>query len=100
MSVVVDGEESDLALVHSGVPQGTALGPLLFFIYINDMTSQVSSGTCICLFADDYLVYREINSTQDQVVLQQDLLRLQAWAELWCMRFNPSKCFILYFARK
>ena len=99
MSVVVDGEESNSAPVLSGVPQGTVLGPLLFLIYINDMTSQVSSGTFIRLFADDCLVYREINSTQDQVVLQQDLLRLQAWAELWGMRFNPSKCYIMHISR-
>ena len=96
MSVVVDGEESNSAPVLSGVPQGTVLGPLLFLIYINDMTSQVSSGTFIRLFADDCLVYRKINSTQDQVVLQQDLLCLQAWAELWGMRFNPSKCYIMH----
>ena len=68
MSIVVDGEESDSAPVLPGVPQGTVLGLLLFLIYINDMTSQVSPGTCIRLFADDCLVYREMNSAQDQVV--------------------------------
>ena len=63
------------------------------------MTSQVSPATFIRLFADDCFVYREINSTQDQVVLQQDLLRLQAWAELWGMQFNPSKCYIMHISR-
>ena len=62
------------------------------------MTSKLSSGTFIRLFADD-LVYHEINFIQDQVVIQQDLLRLQAWAELWGMRFNPSKCYIMHISR-
>ena len=49
--VVVDGSSSESARVKSGVPQGTVLGPLLFFTYINDLPSTVSSH--VRLFADD-----------------------------------------------
>ena len=49
--VVVDGYISQEAPVLSGVPQGTVLGPLLFLIFINDITENVSSP--IRLFADD-----------------------------------------------
>ena len=51
-SVVVDGFKSDKAPVLSGVPQGTVLGPLLFLIFINDITQNIDST--IRLFADDY----------------------------------------------
>ena len=81
MSVIVDGEESEPASVLFGVPQGTVLGPLLFLIYINDMPNVISSGTYICLFADDCLIYRNI-SLDDQVILQHDLVALQGWAEM------------------
>ena len=77
MSVVVNGEESEPASVLSGVPQGTVLGPLLFLIYINGMPNVISSGTYIRFFADDCLLYRDISSLDDQVILQRDLVALQ-----------------------
>ena len=61
--VVLEGEFSTTAEVISGVPQGTVLGPLLFLLYVNDIPSYVSSKTR--LFADDGLLYREINSSSD-----------------------------------
>ena len=99
MSVVVDGEESEPASVLSGVPQGTVLGSLLFLIYVNDMPNVILSGTYIRLFADDCLIYRDISSLDDQVILQRDRVALQGWAERWGMRFNPSKCNILHIHR-
>ena len=55
-TVVVDGQESLAKPVISGVPQGTVLGPLLFLVYINDISKNLSSKTKIRLFADDSLV--------------------------------------------
>ena len=47
----------------SGIPQGTVLGPLLFSLYINDISSDIESE--IRLFADDYVCYREIKDEED-----------------------------------
>ena len=72
--VSVNGTHSTPAIVVSGVPQGSVLGPVLFLLYINDIMSNISSK--MHLFADDSVIYREIRSPQDQTTLQHDLDQL------------------------
>ena len=55
---MVNGIKSDWVPVVLGVPQGTVLGPLLFPLYINDISVDIESE--IRLFADDCVCYREI----------------------------------------
>ena len=90
--VVVDGARSEEAEVLSGVPQGTVLGPLLFLLHINDLPLVLHPDTRCRLFADDCLLYRAINSIEDQVQLQNDLSQIEKWATKWGMKLNASKC--------
>ena len=59
--------------VKSSVPQGSILGPLLFVLFINDISSGINSGTNICLFADDTKIWRSMNSEVDCTILQKDI---------------------------
>ena len=49
----------------------------------------------IKLFADDCLVYRNVQTSADQQILQQDLNILMKWADKWQMKFNINKCKIM-----
>ena len=71
---MVNGQSSPSAPVISGVPQGSVLGPLLFLIYINDLTKiNLRDGAKLTLYADDVLLFRTINSLEDFVALQEDI---------------------------
>jgi len=98
MRVTLEGESSQQVTVDSGVPQGTVLGPILFLCHIYDLPNAVKSS--VRLFADDCLLYREINSQNDHNKLQKDLENLEKWAENWGMRFNATKCYIMSIKKK
>ena len=96
--VVVEGEMSSIGQVTSGVPQGSVLGPTLFLAYINDISNNISSK--VRLFADDTILYRQINSPSDCRILQRDLQQLEFWEQTWQMDFNASKCHVLSVSKK
>ena len=95
--VSVEGETSAWTAVHSGVPQGSVLGPLLFLVYINDLEDGVASN--ILKFADDTNIFRRVQTRQECRTLQDDLNRLDQWSAKWQMLLNQSKCKCLHIGR-
>ena len=79
------------------IPQGTVLGPLFFFVYINDIQRNISSK--LSIFADDSLLYSQITKPEDVDILQNDINTLLEWAKLWQMHFNTAKCHTLRIRR-
>ena len=78
-----------MAVVKAGVPQGSILGPLLFLIYINDLSNELSSNPR--LLADDpslFSIVRDINLSAN--ALNNDLLKINNRAYQWKMSFNPD----------
>ena len=90
-TVVVDGVMSYLALVVSGVPQGTVLGPLLFLIYLNDISDCLQFSEISC-FADDSRIFKSISTCADS-----QLLQLTMYNRIFIMFSNGQKTTIWNF---
>ncbi|GBM22882.1 putative RNA-directed DNA polymerase from transposon BS [Araneus ventricosus] len=83
----------------SGGPQGSNLGPLLFILFINDLTCVFKYSESL-LFADDLKLFSSIRSDLDSVLLQRELDCLFKWCTDNRLHLNIEKCSVLSYTRK
>ena len=91
--VLVDGCSSKLVNVVSGVPQGSVLGPLLFLLYTSELFPILENK--LIGYSDDSTLMAVVTSAGARVTiaesLNRDLVRVNAWCDLWRMKLNVSK---------
>ena len=88
--VRVNGQTSTSSKVLSGVPQGSVLGPVLFLIFISDMTPLLKNF--VSIYADDTKLFSYLCDNQSTISIQEDLNKLAEWSQKMQMSFNPEKC--------
>ena len=88
--ILYNDEKSNIKSLRAGVPQGFVLGPLLFLLYINDITDNLNN--LVRLFADDTsLSYSGIDFNTLETDMNTDLCTINTWAKTWLVDFNPKK---------
>ena len=91
--VLVDGCRSKLVNVVSGVPQGSVFGQLLFLLHTSELFSILENK--LFGYYDDSTLMAVVPSLGARVTvaesLNRDLVRVNAWCDLWGMKLNASK---------
>ena len=88
-TTVLNVQASTWGNVSGGVPQGSILGPLLFLIYINDLTNSLKFS--VKLFADDTSLFKAVQDPNLAASdMNNDLDHIALWAHDWRMSFNPD----------
>ena len=85
---VLNSQCSSWGDTTAGVPQGSTLGPLLFLVYINDLTTDLNCN--VKLFADDTSLFTIVQDPYSASDINHDLELLSRWAHNWRMSFNPD----------
>ena len=76
--VNIKNKYSSIAKIECGVPQGSILGPFLFFFYVHDMKQAVDCD--LVLYADDScLVYQHNDVSKIQQNLNKNFLNIYDW---------------------
>jgi hypothetical protein len=94
--VVANGDISISSEVTSGVPQGSVLGPLLFLVMIDSITT-CDTSSWISIFADDSRVANQVKNIADAEALQEDLEKIYSWQRSSNSEFNVDKFEVLQY---
>lgn len=97
-AVRINGFISPSVPVTSGVPQGSILGPFLFIIFINDIACCFKYSKYL-LYADDLKIFSKVKNISDQLKLQDDLNRLDAYCKINRIHLSYAKCKSMSFSK-
>ncbi|GJQ65865.1 hypothetical protein Trydic_g3967 [Trypoxylus dichotomus] len=95
--IKLEGQRSVARTATSGVPQGSALSPLLFNIYTSDIPT--TAHVNMAMYADDVCIYtRSLDARVVDRRLQEALDALQTWYARWRIAIHPGKSTAILFS--
>ena len=95
--VEINGTRSNKFFLNEGLPQGSAISPLLFLLFINDITDFTKEGATPSLFADDTAIWIQSGKDKQQATraMQDNINGIAGWADEWKMKLNSDKTQVL-----
>ena len=99
--VQIEDKKSKILPIYFGVPQGSILGPILFNLYVSELSDQINSTSI--QYADDTTVARSstINNIKQNIkTLENDIASLSNWSQNNGLLFNNDKLQFIIFWKK
>ena len=95
--VLVEGTKSNPSRVISGAVQGSVLGPVIFLMFISDLSDELETKPK--LFVDDAKIKEKIETEEDVEKMQENLEKLYTWQTDNKMKFNGKKFQVLRYGK-
>ena len=99
--VQIDDKLSSTVEVAFGVPQGSILGPVIFNLYVNDLSDSLEASVTSHQYADDTTIYahsKPANIKQCEDQLQHALDQLSTRSSECSLRLNTDKTKVMLFS--
>ena len=91
-----NNETSSCFPIHSGVPQGSNLGPFLYTLYTSDLP--ISRKTTLSTFVDDTAIFAiHSDPMTASLNLHDHLYNIKKWLQKWKMKVNETKSSLITF---
>lgn len=92
----IDKKLSSFLIMNCGVPQGSILGPILFSIYINDITNACHSSKPY-LFADDGALLFDDTCRKSYINMKFEMITIMKWLNVNKLALNANKTNFMIF---
>ena len=101
LRVNVDGTWSEIVTLEAGTPQGSCLSPILYLIYVNDVTDVLNlEKSSASQFADDIGLWTtESDVDGAKVLIQEAVDALEQWCRKWYVSLHPAKSKLILFTK-
>jgi hypothetical protein len=91
-TVEIGTSKSDEKIVGRSCVQGSVLGPTLWLLYIQSLTTILDRlGVDYMAYADDISIFQRISTQEEKNKFEGILMILQGWAKNFGMKWSPLK---------
>ena len=97
----IDGIWSERVELRAGTPQGSCLSPILYLIFVNDLTDCLDlTKSTVSQYADDVGLWATSkNATEAESIIQAEMVKLEQWCRKWHVTLHPAKSKLILFTK-